>query len=84
MRLFIAETICGVILARERVFFSAANFPGAIQPFIQALPLTALIDSLRAVVLEGATVGDISGELALLGAWAVIPFSLAMALFRWR
>lgn len=66
------------------VFFSSANFPDPVQPFVQALPLTALIDALRAVVLEGATVGDISGELMLLGVWAVIPFSLAMALFRWR
>ena len=66
------------------VFFSAANFPDALQPFIQALPLTALNDALRAVVLEGATVRDISGELVLLGAWTVIPFSLAMPLFRWR
>ena len=66
------------------VFFSSANFPDAIQPLVQALPLTALIDALRAVVLEGAAVGDISGELMLLGVWAVIPFSLAMALFRWR
>ena len=36
------------------VFFSAANFPAAMQPFIQALPLTALNDALRAVMLEGA------------------------------
>ena len=66
------------------VFFSAANFPDALQPFIQALPLTALNDALRAVVLEGAAVRDISGELLLLGAWTVVPFSLAMPLFRWR
>ena len=66
------------------VFFSSANFPDAIQPFIHALPLTALIDALRAVVLEGATVRDISGELVLLGLWTVIPFSLAMAVFRWK
>ena len=66
------------------VFFSAANFPDALQPFIQALPLTALNDALRGVVLEGAALGDIGGELMLLGAWAVVPFALAMALFRWR
>jgi len=66
------------------VFFSSANFPDIIQPFIQALPLTALIDALRAVVLEGAAVRDVSGELMLLGVWAVVPFSLALALFRWR
>lgn len=66
------------------VFFSSANFPGAVQPFVQALPLTALIDALRAVVLEGAMVEDITGELLLLGVWTVVPFSLSMAVFRWR
>ena len=66
------------------VFFSSANFPDATQPLVQALPLTALIDALRAVVLEGATLGDISGELTLLGVWTILPFSLAMVVFRWR
>ncbi len=45
------------------VFFSNERFPAALQPFIQALPLTALNDALRAVMLEGAT-------LALAGARA--------------
>ena len=66
------------------VFFSAANFPDAVQPFIQALPLTALIDALRNVVLEGATLTAVSGELAILAAWAIVPFPLALQLFRWR
>ena len=29
------------------VFFLATNFPDAVQPFIQALPLTALVDAMR-------------------------------------
>jgi ABC-2 type transport system permease protein len=66
------------------VFFSSANFPDAIQPFIRALPLTALNDALRAVILEGATVAEVSGELALLGGWAAVPFGAALAIFRWR
>ena len=66
------------------VFFSSANFPHGTQPFIRALPLTALIDALRGVVLEGATLGDISGELLLLGGWTIVPFALAIPLFRWR
>ena len=36
------------------VFFSAARFPDALQPFIQALPLTAVVDALRANMLRGA------------------------------
>jgi ABC-type multidrug transport system permease subunit len=39
------------------VFFSAARFPDVLQPFIQMLPLTAVIDALRASMLEGAGVG---------------------------
>ena len=66
------------------VFFSAANFPDAAQPFIQALPLTALVDALRHVVLEGASVAAVSSDLAILAAWTVIPFPLALKLFRWR
>ena len=66
------------------VFFSATNFPEAMQPFIQALPLTATIDALRAVVLDGASLLDVAGEVALLVAWAVVPFGIAMRVFSWR
>jgi ABC-type multidrug transport system permease subunit len=65
------------------VFFATANFPGVLQPFIQALPLTALNDALRAVILDGATVGAVAGELLLLAVWGVVPFLLALRVFRW-
>jgi len=66
------------------VFFSASNFPQAVQPLIQALPLTALNDALRAVILEGATLGAVNAELGLLAGWTIVPFLLALRLFRWR
>ncbi|HET7604149.1 MAG TPA: ABC transporter permease [Gemmatimonadales bacterium] len=66
------------------VFFSAANFPRALQPFIQALPLTGAVDALRAVMLRGAPLASVSGELLLLLGWLVVPFVLALRLFRWR
>jgi ABC-type multidrug transport system permease subunit len=66
------------------VFFSASNFPEAMQPFIQALPLTALNDALRAVMLEGAGLGDIAIELANLLAWGTGAFVVALRVFRWR
>jgi ABC-2 type transport system permease protein len=66
------------------VFFSSSNFPPAVQPAIQALPLTALNDALRAVVLEGAPLRQIASELGIMAAWAVGSFVLALKLFRWR
>jgi ABC-type multidrug transport system permease subunit len=66
------------------VFFSASNFPDAVQPVIQALPLTALVDALRAVILEGATLQGIRGELLGLALWTVVPFAVALRIFKWR
>jgi ABC-type multidrug transport system permease subunit len=65
------------------VFFSSANFPQAAQPIIQALPLTALVDALRSVVLDGAGLAAIWRELATLAAWGVGGFIVALRIFRW-
>jgi ABC-type multidrug transport system permease subunit len=66
------------------VFFSSSNFPQAMQPAIQALPLTALNDALRSIVLEGSGLRDVSRELAVLAAWCIGGFALALRMFRWR
>jgi ABC-2 type transport system permease protein len=65
------------------VFFSSSNFPQAAQPLIQALPLTALIDALRSVVLEGAGLAAVSRELAILAGWGLGGFAIALRFFRW-
>jgi len=66
------------------VFFSAERFPNALQPFIQALPLTAVNNSLRATMLEGLPLYQIGGELAIIAAWLLVSFFIALKLFRWR
>jgi ABC-type multidrug transport system permease subunit len=66
------------------VFFSSENFPRAIQPFIQALPLTAVNNALRANMLRGAGLPVVGPELAIIAAWFVACFALALRLFRWR
>lgn len=65
------------------VFFSATRFPEAVQPAIRALPLTALVDALRLVMLEGGTLVSVSGQLAVLGVWLVGGFLVALKIFRW-
>ncbi|MEO8089228.1 MAG: ABC transporter permease [Gemmatimonadales bacterium] len=66
------------------VFFSATRFPDQIQPVIQALPLTAVIDALRATILRGAGWQSVAPEMAIIIAWMVVSFGLALKLFRWR
>ncbi|MGZ8392492.1 MAG: ABC transporter permease [Gemmatimonadales bacterium] len=66
------------------VFFSASRFPDSLQPFIQALPLTAVVDALRANILRGAGWQAVAPELAIVLAWLGVSFLLALKLFRWR
>jgi ABC-type multidrug transport system permease subunit len=65
------------------VFFSYQHFPAMTQPFIKALPLTALNDALRATILEGASLPSQSGRLLVLALWGGISFVLALRWFRW-
>ena len=66
------------------VFFSASRFPESIQPLIQGLPLTAVVDALRANILRGAGWEAIGPEVAIILGWLVVSFILAVRLFRWR
>ena len=65
------------------VFFSYDKFPAMAQPFIKALPLTALNDALRATITEGASLGSQSGRLLVLAVWGGVSFVLALRWFRW-
>jgi ABC-2 type transport system permease protein len=66
------------------VFFSYERFPDAVLPFIRALPLTALNDALRLVMNEGAGVGAVAPQLAMLAAWAVVSYVVGLRIFRWQ
>ena len=66
------------------VFFSSQRFPDLVQPLIKALPLTAVIDALRANMLQGAGFTQMAPQAAVLVAWLVVCFGLALRLFRWR
>ena len=56
------------------VFFPASRYPDAVQPFVQALPLTALNDALRAVYNDALPFTAYAGELLILLAWNVVRF----------
>lgn len=66
------------------VFFAASNFPDVMQPFIQALPLTALNNALRAIINEGLPLASQWREVGILAVWGAASFGAALRLFRWQ
>jgi ABC-2 type transport system permease protein len=66
------------------IFFSSERFPQILQPFIKALPLTALNTVLRALMNEGASLSSNWMQISILLAWFVISFVVALKIFRWQ
>ncbi len=70
-------TLCGA-------FFSYERFPEIFHPLIRWLPLTPIIDSLRSVMMDGESLFAQWPEIVVMAFWSVIPFGIAMVIFRWR
>jgi ABC-type multidrug transport system permease subunit len=66
------------------VFFSAERFPDAMQPLVQALPLTCLVNALRGVMLDGDSLPALWRPLLALCTWGCVSFTIAFRAFRWR
>ena len=64
--------------------FSSERFPQVLQPFIQALPLTALNNVLRALMNEGASLPSNWIPIAILLAWCLVSFVVALKIFKWQ
>ncbi|MGC2110232.1 MAG: ABC transporter permease [Candidatus Korobacteraceae bacterium] len=65
------------------VFFSYERFPKVVLPAIRALPLTALNDALRAIILQGQPLHSQLIRIAILAVWGGLSFVLALRWFRW-
>jgi len=65
-------------------FFSSERFPQVFQPFIKALPLTALNTVLRAVMNEGASLSANWLPVMILIAWCLLSFVVALKIFKWQ
>jgi len=65
------------------VFFSRERYPDWMQPVLQFLPLTPLVDALRGVMLEGRTLAGCGEEIGIVAAWGLVSFAIALRIFRW-
>lgn len=65
------------------VWFSRTNFPDWLGEIVQYLPLTALVDGLRRITLEGASLSSLVFESVILFAYASVSTIAASKLFKW-
>ncbi|MEM8816468.1 MAG: ABC transporter permease [Pseudomonadota bacterium] len=66
------------------VWFSLEGAGALVQQIAKIFPLTHVLDSARAVMLDGATLGEIAPNLLALTAMSVVFLLLGARVFRWN
>jgi ABC-type multidrug transport system permease subunit len=66
------------------VFFSLEGTPQAMQIASRAFPITYYIEASRAIMLDGAGLAQVAGDLGFLAVAALVFLGAAAALFKWE
>lgn len=66
------------------VFFPIFLMPDWVQRIATLLPLTPVVDGIRAIITENASLGSLAPEFGLLAAWTAIIYFIAFKVFRWE
>jgi ABC-2 type transport system permease protein len=66
------------------VFFPREAMPDFLAAVTAFLPLTYVIEALRGIVNEGATLMTLGPQMLGMAVWVVISFVIAVRLFRWE
>jgi ABC-2 type transport system permease protein len=66
------------------VFFSLEGTPPLMQTVSRIFPITHYIEASRAIMLDGAGLAAVSGNLAVMGVMTVAFLAAAAALFKWE
>jgi ABC-2 type transport system permease protein len=69
--------LCGAFVPVEAL-------PKALQVVAHAIPLTYFVRPFRSVMVQGAGLGAITGDLSILLAWTVAIWIVAVKTFRWQ
>lgn len=65
-------------------FFPIEVFPKWMQNLVQVLPLTHFNTAMRKIAFEGASLLDVSIPIAVLLAWCVVVYAVAVKIFKWE
>ena len=71
------------MMVLSNVWFSIEGSPHYVQLLAECMPLTQLMNGVRAIMIDGATLSDIAYPCATLGLMTVVFLGLASSSFKW-
>ncbi len=79
----IANLVLFPMMLLSGVYFRLDNAPRWLQVAVLVLPLSPYLRAMRAVFNDGASLAGQGAGLAILAAWALLSFAVAVKRFRW-
>jgi ABC-2 type transport system permease protein len=66
------------------VFFPIFLMPEWLQTIAHYIPLTPIVEGIRLITTENASLLDLGPELLIIGVWTVVIYFIATKVFRWE
>lgn len=66
------------------VFFPVFLMPAFLQAITKFIPLTPIIDSIRLVITENASLVDLAPQIGLMALWTLVIYAIAFKVFSWE
>jgi ABC-2 type transport system permease protein len=66
------------------IWFPRALLPEWLQNITSFLPLTPVVDGIRAITVEGMSLLAVGPELAVMAGWMVVVYAVGVRMFRWE
>ena len=80
----LAQLVTLPMMFLSGVFFPTFLMPEVLQSITQFIPLTGVIDSVRLIITENASLIDLAPQLGIMTAWTVVIYAIAFKVFRWE
>jgi ABC-2 type transport system permease protein len=80
----VAQLVALPMMFLSGVFFPRFLMPEWMQSITGFIPLTPIVDGFRLIITEGQTLFDLGPQLAVIFAWIVAVYVIAIRVFRWE
>lgn len=80
----LAQLVTLPMMFLSGVFFPTFLMPQFLQNISQFIPLTPIVDSIRLIITENASLLDLGPQLAVIIGWMVAIYIVAFRVFRWE
>lgn len=80
----LAQLVTLPMMFLSGVFFPTFLMPEWLQSITRFIPLTPIVESIRLVITENASLLDLGSQMAIIGGWTISIYIIAFRLFRWE